>query len=199
MQRDRLVLTRRRLLQASLFIVFGTIYLALLWRSKWLRGVARRFFEPRLDASSPTGTLSNDEKETILSFAEVLVKEKTFDMPERRYLIEYIDYRTRNTPGYYSLYRTTARLLNHLTQTRFSNLDLRSRATLLVRQRLISYPVRTGEFLLPFQRKELTIRGHAVPDLIRGYYNSPAGWDLVGYKIFPGRCSNLIRYTQPEV
>jgi hypothetical protein len=37
-----------------------------------------------------------------------------------------------------------------------------------------------------------------VRDLVGGYYNSPAGWAVVGYAHFPGRCGDLGRYVRPE-
>jgi len=42
------------------------------------------------------------------------------------------------------------------------------------------------------------IRTRAVPDLIGGYYGSPAGWAVVGYTTFPGRCEDLTRYVRAE-
>jgi len=42
------------------------------------------------------------------------------------------------------------------------------------------------------------VREKAVPDLINGYWRSPAGWAAVGYGVFPGRCGDLTRYTRPE-
>lgn len=91
------------------------------------------------------------------------------------------------------------RFLNHLTKSQFSTLDLKDRVTVVLRHDLISHHVRMWEYLNPFQRQELTIRTYVVPDIIRGFYSSPAGWAVVGYEIFPGRCSNLFRYTHSEV
>ncbi|MBI5406500.1 MAG: hypothetical protein HZA18_02250 [Nitrospirae bacterium] len=175
------------------------VYTAILWRSEWGRYHILRIIKPRLNSSSQTGILSKEEKETIIAFAEVLVKEKSLSIEERKYIIEHIDYRTQNTPGYLSIYRQTASLLNRITKSQFVTLDLSDRSKIVIHHNLISHQVRMWEYLNPFQRQELAIRTYAVPDIIKGFYSSPAGWALVGYDIFPGRCSNLFRYTHSEV
>ncbi len=58
--------------------------------------------------------------------------------------------------------------------------------------------VRPGEDLGRFPDEMRSLRTRAVPDLIGGYYASPAGWAAVGYDTFPGRCGELTRYTRPE-
>ena len=192
-------MTRRRLLKMVLLYAIVAVYTAILWRSEWGRYHILRIIKPRLNTSSQTGILSKEEKETIIAFAEVLVKKKSLSMEERKYIIEHIDYRTRGTPGYLSIYRITASLLNRLTKSQFSTLDLNDRVTVVLSHHLISHHVRVWEYLNPFQRQELTIRTYVVPDIIRGFYSSPAGWAVVGYEIFPGRCSNLVRYSHSEV
>jgi hypothetical protein len=42
------------------------------------------------------------------------------------------------------------------------------------------------------------VRTRVIPDLIEGYWGSPAGWAAVGYEAFPGRCGDLTRYTRSE-
>lgn len=185
-----------------MFILYAivAVYTAVLWRSKWVRYNVLGIIKPRLNSSSEKGILSKGEKETIIAFAEVLVKEKGLSVEERQYIIEHIDYRTQDTPGYLSIYRITASLLNRLTKSQFPTLDLKDRITLVLRYNLASHHVRIWEYLNPFQRQELAIRTYVVPDIIRGFYSSPAGWAVVGYEIFPGRCSsNLFRYTHSEV
>jgi hypothetical protein len=58
--------------------------------------------------------------------------------------------------------------------------------------------VSTAECLLPFRREELTVRALAVPELIAGYYRCAAGWAVVGYVAYPGRCGDPRRYTRAE-
>lgn len=192
-------MTRRRLLKMILLFAIVSVYTTVLWRSEWGRYHILRIIKPRLKSSSQTGILSNGEKETIIAYAEVLVKEKGLTIEERKYITEHIDYRTQNTPGYLSLYRSTASLLNRLTKSNFPALDLNERVTAVISNHLISHHVKGWEYLNPFQRQELTIRVYVVPDIIKGFYSSPAGWAVVGYEKFPGICSNLFLYTQSEV
>jgi hypothetical protein len=178
--------------------MLATVALVALWRPRQLGQVLARYLEPRLDSSSPTGTLSRGEMENLVAFGEVLVEGRPLSADERRHLIEHVDERTQSAPGYLALYRMTASLLDRLAGTRFAALDLSERTDVMTRHRLTPSEVGTTEYLLPFRRQELRVRALAVPDLIRGYYRSPAGWAVVGYEAFPGRCSNLIRYTLPE-
>ena len=191
-------MTRRSLLKSILLFAIVSFYTTVLWRSEWGRYHILRIIKPRLNSYSQTGILSIGEKETIIAFAEVLIKEKGLSIEERKYIIEHIDYRTQNTPGFLSIYRSTASLLNRLTKSNFPALDLNDRVTVVISNHLISHHVKGWEYLNPFQRQELTIRTYVVPDIIKGYYSSPAGWAAVGYEIFPGRCSSLFRYTHSE-
>ena len=165
------------------------------WQRLWRWAEALR---PRLDASSPSGSLSEQEMKTVLAFGEVLVAGAVLPPAERGYLAEHIDDRTQRRPGYLSLYRATADTLDRLAQARFAALAVADRVGLMLRYRLTVPEVRAREHLLPFRRRELAIRALAVPDLIAGYYASPAGWGAVGYAVFPGRCSDLVRYTRAE-
>jgi hypothetical protein len=129
----------------------------------------------------------------------VLVAGNAFSPDERGYLVDHIEDRVKRGGGYYlSLYRTTVGLLERLARTRFSDLDVAQRVALVTRHRLSSSDVRPRESLGAWPDDARAVRTRAVPDLIGGYYGSPAGWALVGYASFPGRCSDLARYTRPE-
>jgi len=153
---------------------------------------------PRLATESPTGSLSSAELTTLISFGEVLVDSRDLTDEEKDYLRQHIDDRTRNDRGYLSLYRRTSSLLDKLAGKEFSKLPRENRSELLREHRLISSSVSATECLLPFNREKLTVRTLAVPDLLAGYYRSPAGWAVVGYESFPGRCGELSRYVRPE-
>lgn len=188
-------MTRRKLLQAFLVAVPWVEVLLSQWRQGHVLAVP---LDSALGSASPTGTLSRGEMENLVAFAEVLVEGRTLSPAERGHLAEHIDERTRSSPRYLALYRMTASLLDRLARTRFSTLGLGERAEVMVRHRLTPDDVRTREYLVPSHRQELAVRALAVPDLIEGYYRSPAGWAVVRYAAFPGRPSNLIRYTRPE-
>jgi hypothetical protein len=147
----------------------------------------------------PGGLLSEFEIEALVAFAEVLVEGRPLSPVERGYLIDHISVRTAQGSGYYvSLYQTAVRFLDRLAGGRFSSLGIAQRILLTARHRLVSSDLRPGEHLTPFPEDEREVRARTVPDLIGGYYGSPAGWAVVGYGTFPGQCGDLARYTTPE-
>jgi hypothetical protein len=192
-------MTRRSFLTALWSGLLGVLALVFLWQPKqWMYDLGT-FFRPRLDPRSPRGTLSDGEMVNLVAFGEALVEGRLLSNDERGHLSGHIYDRAKNTPGFFSLYRMTASLLDRLAQTGFSTLPLDDRVKILTRYGLTSYDVRSREYLSPFQRQELTVRTLVLPDLISGYYRSPAGWAVVRYDAFPGRCGELSRYTRPEV
>ncbi len=136
--------------------------------------------------------------EDLVAFAEVLVEGRTLAPAERGYLVEHIEDRTRRSPEYLSLYRTTARTLERLAGRRVASLEIRERIELVARHRLGDPRVLPGEDLGPLAEEVRALRRRAATDLIEGYYRSPGGWAVVGYATFPGRCGDLTRYTRPE-
>jgi hypothetical protein len=132
-----------------------------------------------------------------VSFAGVLVEGRILPPIEASHLVNHIQDRVTREPDYLSLYRRAVTLVNRLAGARFSSLDLGQRIALVTRYRLISTPISPDEVLGPFADDARDIRTRAVPDLIGGYYGSPAGWAAVGYDAFPGRCADLARYTSP--
>lgn len=192
-------MTRRRLLEL-LGLVVGAIAAALaVWRPWSLVRRLAGVLEPRLDTSSPTGTLSPRELATVVAFGEILVNGASLPPLERGYLVEHVEDRTRRVPGFLGLYRMTAEVLDRLGGAPFAALAPEERARLMTEHRLTVAEVGTLELLAPFARGRVTMRWFAVPDLMIGYYTSPGGWAVVGYETFPGRCGDLTRYTRPEV
>ena len=155
-------------------------------------------FPTALDPPSTPGTLSSVELEDLIAFAEVLVEGRTLTRAERGYVVEHIEDRIRRSPEYLSLYRTTARTLERLAGQRFASLEIRERIEFAARHRLTYQRVLAGEDLGPLADEVRALRTRAVGDLVEGYYRSPAGWAVVGYATFPGRCGDLTRYTHPE-
>ena len=143
--------------------------------------------------------LSAAEMEDLVAFGEVLVEGRTLSPAERRYLVEHIaGPDERASPEYLALYRTTVELLDRLAGRRFASLDIGERIALIVAPSPGCR--RTGRATRTSGRsptKLRVVRTRVVPDLIGGYYGSPAGWAVVGYDSFPGRCGDLTRYTRP--
>ena len=160
-----------------------------------------------LDARGAAGTaapapqrLAPAEIEDLLAFGDVLVSGSTPLAPgERALLVTHVETRMQQGGGYYAdLYRTSVDVLGRLAGTRFAALDRAERAALVIRHRLGVADVRPDESLGPFPDEVRAVRTRTVPDLIGGYYASEAGWRVVGYSTFPGRCGDLARYTRSE-
>jgi len=192
-----LTVTRRSILQLLAGAAGAALALLLLWRPQRLAQLVSLRFKPRLDATAP-GVLSKRETETIVAFAAILVEGRELDAQETSYVVEHVTDRAGKTPGYLALYRKTAGLLDRLAGAPFSSLPLEQRIGLMVRHRFTDRDVRIREYLRPWGRETLAVRALAVPDLVGGYYFSPAGWAAVGYRAFPSRCGDLTRYTRAE-
>ncbi|HUO64044.1 MAG TPA: hypothetical protein VMT97_10095 [Terriglobales bacterium] len=190
-------MTRRRILQLLVGAAGAVLALLVLWRPQRFAQVVSRRFKPRLDATAP-GVLSTSEMQTLVAFAAVLVEGRELDAQEASYMVEHITDKAGKTPGYLALYRKTADLLDRLAGAPFSSLSLEQRTGLMKQHGFTDYDVRIRECLLPWGREALAVRALAVPDLIGGYYFSPAGWAAVGYRAFPSRCGELTRYTSAE-
>jgi hypothetical protein len=188
--------TRRSLIQRALLLL-GIEPVALIGcASRRIASEGSRPAELMLDQPSESGALSTGEMESLAAFGEVLVEGRALPPAERRYLLEHIEDRTRS-PEYLSLYRGAASTLDRLAGRRFASLEVHERIDLIARYRLAA-PVRPGENLGPFADEIRTLQIRTTRDLIRGYYASPAGWAVVSYDSFPGRCGDLTRYTRPE-
>jgi hypothetical protein len=190
--------TRRNALTVLLTVASWLDARAFPWRRGHPGGASAAPPDTRRNSSAPAGALSQREMESILAYAEVLVEGRTLAPAERKHLIEHIEHQTRNSPGALLLYQLAAGLLDRVALVHFSTLDLRKRAAIVASHRLVPDAVRREDSLLPSERQVSAVRAFVVPDLIAGYYASPAGWAAVGYRAFPGRCSNLIRYTRAE-
>lgn len=189
--------TRRRILQLLLGAAGSALALLVFWRPQRLAHLVSLRFRPRLDTTAP-GVLSEREMRTIVAFTAVLVEGRELAPQEAGYVVEHVTDRAGQTPGYLALYRKTAGLLDRLASVPFEFLPLEQRADLMERHRLTDSDVRIREYLRPWDREALAVRALAVPDLVGGYYLSPAGWAVVGYETFPSRCGDLARYTRAE-
>lgn len=191
-------MTRRRLLGVlALVVCLGLA--TFLWRPPSARRIIVRLLRPRLDTRTPTGVLTASEMEDLVAFAGVLAAERALTAAERPDVIEHVEERTRNRSGYLSLYRMTVAVLARLSGgAAFASLAPEQRVAVVARHRLGPLGADRMAYLWPFDRDRLAVRVLAVPDLIHAYYASASGWAVVGYSVFPGRPSDLRRYTRPE-
>lgn len=190
-------MTRRALLRRCLLVVGVHPWEALERLPGRARRLASWFGVDARDA--PTAeTLSEPALDDLVAFAEILVEGRTLEPAERRYLVEYIEDRAARSAWHRELYGTTVGLLERLAGQRFSSLTGAERVELIARHRLGVSEVLPGEDLGRFFEDVRFVRRRAVPDLLGAYYASPAGWAVVGYQTFPGRCGDLTRYTRME-
>jgi hypothetical protein len=130
---------------------------------------------------------------TLVAIGEALAEGRTLAAAERRALIDHIEERARR-PEYLSMYRASVSTLDQLAGAPLTALGIDERIALIVRHRLVGPPTSSGDEREAVRRLRVSL----VPDLIRGYYASPAGWHVVRYDVFPGRCGDLTRYTRAE-
>jgi hypothetical protein len=138
--------------------------------------------------------LSESERETLLAFCEVLVGDRALAPDEREEVLEYIENRGRASADTLRLYRRTAALLDGLARGPFAGQPMADRMAIVARNGLA--PSRA-----PLPSPDAPAHGartYVAPELIRGYYAASMGWAAVDYRVFPGRCSDLVRYTRPE-
>jgi hypothetical protein len=173
---------RRQLLQGVVAILWGRP-----------RATAAAITRP----PSPSSRLSAVEMRTLLAYGDLLVEGRALSASERGYLTEHIEDSARRSEDMRERYKRAARLLDRLAGRRFWALGLEGRRALVTRHRLDSRPV-SGEDRAPSDEEILAVRTRVIPDLIEGYWSSPAGWAAIGYTTFPGRCGDLDRYTRPE-
>ncbi|HTY77654.1 MAG TPA: hypothetical protein VMI34_07545 [Candidatus Bathyarchaeia archaeon] len=190
-------MTRRRALGALAGLAAAGVALLAEWRAGLLTTLTEKL-APRPDSASLVGRLSGRALDNVVAFGESLVEGRVLSGAERMFLLEHVEYRAANTPGYRALYEVTSHRLDELTGRRFAALSIDDRIAVLSAHRLDAYNVRRREYLVPFGRRDLAIRSLVARDLVDGYYRSPAGWLAVGYSAFPGRCGELTRYTRAE-
>lgn len=191
-------LTRRLLLQGLLLSLWSRAAAAAHHLAGRLHPVGERLAaDPAPPSPEPTW-LAAAELESLVAFGEVLVEGRALPPPERDHLVEHVTRSARESPDSLALYRTTAALLDRLAGGPFARLEIAERVALVGRHRLDVRGVPVDADISHLGPDAQAVRQRAVPDLINGYWRSPAGWTAVGYAAFPGRCGDLTRYTRPE-
>ncbi len=178
-----MTLTRRSLVRRAL-VAFGLSPAGL---SACAGYRPRATAPPAEDPSDRPATLSDAEVDDLVALGEAIVEGRTLVADRRRDLTDYIRDRARRSRGQLALYRTALATLHGPGARRLASLGIDERTALLAHHGL------AGRIERP--HGELA---RVVADLVRGYYTSPAGWAVVGYETFPGRCGELTRYTRAE-
>jgi len=191
-------MTRRVLLQGLVVSFWGGAAEAAQRLIARLRRAGGALVHGASEPTPETSTLSAGELESLLAFGEVLVEGAALSALGRSCLAEHIEESARHGPEQLAQYRRAVRLLDRLAGKAFSSLEITDRVQLLSRHRLAARAVPPGEDREPLAGEARAVRTEVIPDLIEGYWSSPAGWAAVGYEAFPGRCGDLTRYTRSE-
>jgi hypothetical protein len=191
-------MTRRFLLQGLLLSLLSRVAAAVQQVTDGLRVGEQRPAWVAKDAAPGSTALSPAETENLLAFGDVIVEGRALSQTEHDYLAQHIQDSTSRIPGQLECYRRAAALLDRLAGKRFSGLSFVDRSQLIERYQLGARVISLGTDPVPSEPDARMIRGRIVPDLIRGYWSSPAGWAAVRYATFPGRCGDLTRYTRAE-
>jgi hypothetical protein len=180
-------------------------YLSSRWLQRqrgWLEGV---------DPATGTGPLSPDEERRLWSLAVVLLPSRI--NPEGRAAVEeHLRWRAEESPGYRAAFVQGLTLLDQETRKRFPKAvrfgDLSREQGNQVLSSLLAgidpYP-RSREVprevllssLSQGRLERFHLRRHVVSEILHAYYQSAAGWALVGYEAFPGRCGGPGFYSRP--
>jgi hypothetical protein len=160
------------------------------------RSAVSRWLRPALDGRAAPGLLTSEQLATLRALTEPIVGgaplgDEAWE-PVRVFLVG----AARSQGGYRTLCVRACCLLDRLVQGRFATLSLLERTATVAAARLAVRPVPAAERLLFGRRVEHEIRELLVPDLIRAYFDSPAGWAMVGYEAALGECRDPWAYTR---
>ena len=180
-------MTRRHWLQRMLMTAWSAVTMAACGRTT-------RRPEGRAGATADEAAgLSTSELATLVAFGELIVEGRPLSSSERGVVIDHLQEASARSRDQLALYRASARTLDDLAGGSFERLDGSGRREVVARHGL------TGAATTSVDHTLQDIPTRLVPDLIRRYWNSEAGWAAVRYSTFPGRCGDLLRYTSPEV
>ena len=177
--------------------------------SRWLR--TKRAWLEGVDPAAGTGPLSPDLEQRLWPLAVVLLPSR-IDPEGRAAVEEHLRWRALESPGYRAAFTQGLALLDEETKNRFPKEvrfgDLSREEANQVLTSLLDgidpyprYRQVPREVLLSFfdqgRLARFHFRRHVVSEILHAYYQSAAGWALVGYEAFPGRCGGPGFYSRP--
>jgi hypothetical protein len=164
-----------------------------------------------VDPATGKGPLSPELERRLWSLAVVLLPSRI--EPEGRAAVEeHLRWRAEEIPGYRAAFVEGLALLDQETRKRFPN---RARFGDLPRQEGNQVLASLLQGIDPYPRsrevpREVLLshldhgrlaryhfRRHVMTEILHAYYQSGAGWGLVGYEAFPGRCGGPGFYSRP--
>ena len=160
------------------------------------RRLLSRWLRPALDPGAPTGLLTGRQLATLRAFLEVLVGMPALEEADWAPIRGAIAIAARERPGYRALCVSGCRVLDALGADRFADAAPAERVRLVEEARLAVRPVTPRELLVPGRRAQHEVRELLVPELIRAFFDSPAGWAVVGYTEPLGACRDPFAYAR---
>jgi hypothetical protein len=159
------------------------------------RGALSRWVRPALDPHAPTGLLTAEQTAALRGLTEVVATGEAIPDAEWEPVRAALVAAALERPGFRALCSRACRLLDGLDGRRFADMSLDERTACVVAARLAVRPVPAAELLLVGRRVQHEIRELLVPELIRAYFDAPAGWAVVGYDVALGECRDPFAYT----
>ena len=163
-----------------------------LWRRG--RGALSRWVRPALDVRAPTGFLTGDQLDGLRALTEVVAAGAPIADREWGPVRDALVTAARERPGFRALCARGCRVLAALHPD-FAHAPFDDRTACVAAHRLGVRPVPAAELLLVGRRAQHELRELLVPELIRAYYDAPAGWAVVGYDVALGECRDPFAYT----
>lgn len=201
-------MTRRRLFTV-LLLFFCIVFITFVSPIGFFNVKKRiaKYKRVKLDESFPKGILAEKEMKNILALSEILVPKDLKLGLNIDFFRNHVNYKTLNSDGYLKEYRDGSKLLEEATKEfidsnkNFFELSLSERDKILG---LILWRYRADELVRPLlenmvvSERKLRFRQFVVKDIIRAFYESRAGWAVVGYSHYPGvPAADPREYTSP--
>lgn len=166
-------------------------------RALLLRGrrAVSRWVRPTLRARDAFGVLTSAELGDLRALTEAIAAGGPVDDADWAPIADTLMLRARHTRGFAGLCARACRRLDALAGGRFEALSAAERGRVIAAHRLGTHPVPAAELLLVGRRADHEIRDLVVPEIIRAYYDSPAGWRVIGYDAVLGACREPFAYT----
>jgi hypothetical protein len=177
--------------------------------SSWVQKTRGRLLG--VDTGSGTGSLSPDMERRLWSLAVVLLPSQ-IDPVGRSAVMEHLRWRASESPGYRAAVAQGVALLDRETKRRFPkrerfgalSRDDANRVLASLIAGIKPYPrfrELPRDLLLSFldrgRIERFRLRRHVVSEILHAYYQSGAGWALVGYDTYPGLCGGPGSYSRP--
>jgi hypothetical protein len=162
------------------------------------RVLLSRWVRPALDPREPTGLLTTEHLRILRALTETVAAGAAMTDADWLPVQAALVFAARERPGFRALCVRACRVVAGLAGG-FAEASLAERTACIAANRLAVRPVPASELLRLDRRVHHEIRELLVPELIRAYFDGPAGWAVVGYDAVLGQSRDPFAYTRrPE-